>query len=230
MVEQNNIRSRGVAASTEDAAAAGMEIDKMIEVSLPEEDPRHMQSPKFARMRFNWQTNDEKQAIDRARIEVDRRIMQVFADAFSIMEEISSYARIQEVDRETGEYVFDDMGSVIWKVLPSGRIDEDFSRLTRRQKEHFIGLITVRLFAWEQMSGEMKMDALMSKAVFEEKFALGYERPIKGTIEDRTSYGNIDASQDRYLAIYMTALSHRADAIVRSMDRIALRLRDVLTA
>lgn len=78
------------------------------------------------------------------------------------------------------------------------------------------------------------MDAIMARARFEEHFAISYDE-LRGTasrttVDDRKAYGNVEAAQDRYQAIYLTALSKRSAALVKSMERLSQRLKDVLTA
>lgn len=224
MVAPGKERASGETGATEEAVAASAEIDTLIDV--PEPEAETMRTPRFHRMRFNLDPRT-RAVYTQAHTYVDREINQRFADLLFIVRQIYDIVRVAQTDEE-GNVVTDAYGNPVWVTLPNGNFDEDFLRLTRGQKEHLMFLITTRMFTWEQRAAELYADALFAKGNFEERFAIAYDAPRVGTVDDRKQRGTMDAAEERYYAIFATALSRRADAMVRSMDRLAMRLRDSL--
>jgi hypothetical protein len=63
--------------------------------------------------------------------------------------------------------------------------------------------------------------AMFAKGIWEEAFAYGYTTPRgKFTIDDRTQFGHLQSIEERYFAIFQSVLSRRADALVRSLQRL----------
>lgn len=228
MARSGGRRASGEDSSADEARAQGEELDKTIEVPTPD-DREVFRTPKFMRMRFNWASDAERAVIEHARQAVDGVIWSEFHDAYLIMNQIFDIVRFPDVG-EDGEPRRDLHGNIVWLKEPTGVPKEDFTRLTRSQKEHFIGLLTTRLFAWEQRAANMYTEAMFARAQFEERFSIAYDAPMSGTVDDRKARGNMDAAEERYFAIFKTSLSRRADAIVRSMDRLSMRLKDTLLA
>lgn len=187
-------------------------------------------APAFMRMRFNWRDRAEQLVIRNAHSAIDQMMVREFTDAYQIIDEIQSIVRIPLT--QDGNPLHDERGEIVWERTPNGRIIEDYTRLTRKQIEGFLGQITVRLFAWEQTAERMWMDALMAKAQFEERYAISYDArtgsATRTTVDDRKASGSIGAAEERYHAVYLTALSRRAQALTRSMERVGQRLKDVL--
>jgi hypothetical protein len=210
------------------ADAVADEESKTIDqpADVPTEHP--MRSPGFARMRLDWRSED-RPVIQRAKAAVEGKILMEFPDAFEVMNEILEAVRTPEVDEITGEIKRNQHGFVIWKRLPNGQFDEDFTRLSRTQREHLLFAITHRLFDWDQRAADIRMEATMARGQFEEQFAIGFDAPVTGTVDDRRAAGNLEAREERYFAIYLSALSHRADALVKAMERLGQRLKDSLT-
>lgn len=212
----------------------GAELATQIDVGDVGSDvDRTHREPRFSRMRFNWRDATQRQTVHEAHRMVDHTMVREFMDAYQIIDEIQHTVRIPIIDAE-GNFVVDENGERQWERTPGGRIIEDYSRLTRQQQEAFLGQITTRLFGWEQTAERMWMDAMMARGMFEEQFAISYDnlRGSEGrtTVDDRKAYGNMEASLDRYFAIFQTSLSRRAQALCRSMERIGQRLKDVLVA
>lgn len=228
MVQSFKPRSSGILGSSEEARQQAEMLDETHEEALPEESPHWGRTPKFARMRFDWGSREERLVIETGRAAVDSRIMKEFADAFSVFSEIYSIIRKQTVS-ENGDPIFDSLGQPVWERNSDGSFVEDFSALSHRQMRHFIGVITTRLFYWEQITADIWSEAMFAKARFEERFAIAFDNPMSGTVDDRRSAGNRDAAEERYFAIHMTHLSRRADAIVRSADRLSQRLKDLIS-
>lgn len=229
MVQANKARASGISGSAEEARDEVARLEELHTEELPEENLKYaLRTPKFTRMRFDW-APDDRMVVERARATVDGRITREFADVLYLLNDIYTIIRKQEVD-EFGDPKFDHFNLPIWERGPDGRYIEDFTLMTRRQMEHFIGLITVRLFDWEQKAADLWADAMFAKAQFEERFAIAFDAPMSGTVDDRRAAGNKDAAEERYFAIYATYLSRRADAVVRSADRLSQRMKDLLTA
>ena len=230
MVEQNKRRASGETGAAEESREAADALEAPLGDEAPgeaREEQRKWRTPAFMRMRFNWASPEEREVIEAARHEAQRAIVVAFSDAYAIMGRIYDIVREPVLD-QTGKPVRDRFGLVEWKRDPDGYFVEDFTKLTKAQKESFLGSITTALFSWEQRSADMWADALFSKAQFEERFAISYDEPLRGTVDDRQARGNREAAEERYFAIYMSTLSRKADAITRSMDRLGQRLKDIL--
>lgn len=230
--DSDDTRASGSTQAEEDAHSAAAEVTQPFEPSPLRVEEEH-RSPRFLRMRFNWRDADEMHVLRNAHAAVEQRILQEFHDAFVILAEIQDIVRIQ-MKAADGEPLVDATGAPVWQHTPGGRIVEDYTRLTRQQMESFLGQITTRLFAWEQASERMWMDCMMAKGQFEERYAVSYDA-LRGsasrtTVDDRQQYAAMDASEERYFTIYLTSASRRAQAVVRSMERLGQRLKDVLTS
>lgn len=194
---------------------------------------RVFDSMSFSRMRTRW-NRDEQEVIDAAKSQAQHELDQSFADAYRVMNRIYSHVREVVRDPQTGEPMTDSKGFVIWAKDEYGMHLEDWSRLTERDKENFLHQITTRLFTWEQHAADLKGEALFAKAMWEERFALSFttapppEGARKPTEADRTQYAQALARDQRYLAIYMTVRSNKAEALVRSIERLAMRLNNTL--
>lgn len=228
MVQAFKPRSSGVLGSSEEARQQVEALEQTHLENLPEESPRWERTPKFARMRFDWGSREERLVIETGKAAVESRIMREFADAFNVLNEVYSIIRKQAVDA-SGDPVVDSLGQPVWERNSDGSFTEDFTALSHRQMRHFIGVITTRLFYWEQIAADLWAEAMFAKARFEERFAIAFDSPMSGTVDDRRSAGNRDAAEERYFAIHMTHLSRRADAIVRSADRLSQRLKDLIS-
>lgn len=181
----------------------------------------------LSRMKLEW-GGEDAQSIIRAQAAVNDRMMSSFRDAYQLMHDIFVLVREPEVDPSTGEVLVDSHGWPKWKRTISGGWEEDWSRLTRKQKENFLFQITTRLFAWEMSAAESWGEAMFAKAQWEERFAVSYDAPVTGTISDRTARGRMGASDDRVFAIFLTLYSKKAEAVVRTMTLLAQRLKDTL--
>jgi|JI10StandDraft_1071094.scaffolds.fasta_scaffold22167_5 hypothetical protein len=231
MVASNKKRAHGETGAVEGAKEASEGMTQEIEQQLPEERARHWRTPGFSRMRYTWATTEDEVVIHRAQVEVEQVIQNLFSDAFIIVSRIFDIVREPEVD-QTGAPRTDEHGLPVWKRLLDGGYSDDYSKLTRKQREDFMFQITTNLFLWEQRAASVWGDAMFSKAQFEERFAVAYDEPgeIRGrdTVEGRTARANAAAAEDRYYAIYLSILSRRADAVMRSLDRLGMRIKDAM--
>lgn len=225
-----------------EVAAANREADKQAEETfdapstdrddLPDERDEWFRAPGFQRMRLALDSHDQ-QMMNRVLDAIDREMVNRFADAYFVMNEIFDVIRKQaeEVDPQTGEIkpIFDRYGYRVWaKDEATGSYIEDWELLTYRQREEFLMRITTNLFDWEQRAVTLWTEAMFAKAMFTERFAIEYDSPMTGTIDDRNAVANTKAAEDRYYALMRTSLSRKADALVRTLNNVALRLRDLI--
>ena len=90
--------------------------------------------------------------------------------------------------------------------------------------------LTINLVFWEQRAADAWGESMFAKASWEERQAIGYDAPTRGTVDDRHAKGTIDSREERYFAILQAYRSRKADAMVRSMERLAQRLKDSMVA
>ncbi len=196
--------------------------------ALPEEREEWFRAPGFQRMKVAWEGQD-KAMLDRAQHAISRRIWDTFPEALAIMNDIYETVRLKEPNPVTSEPMVDGFGFTVWqKDSLTGAYIEDWTLLDSRQKEHFLFRIATQIFEWEQRSADLWTEAMFSKGMFTERFSIEFDAPIHGTVDDRNARGNKEAAEDRYFAIYNAAVSRKAEAIVRSMNILMLRLKDTL--
>lgn len=227
-VKSGQTRASGETTAAEVAAEEVEKLDETIEPELPQEREKIFRTPGFARMRVDWST-DDRLVIARAQNAVDKRITDNFMDAYQVMHEIYDLVRTPEVDPETGEILTDQFGFKKWHRTPSGSFEEDWTRLTLKEKENFMFTITTRIFEWESRAADAWGEAMFAKAAWEERFSIAFDAPVSGTVDDRKAVGNIDAREEKYLAIFLTLYSRKADAIVRTLSLLGQRLKDSMS-
>jgi hypothetical protein len=225
-IKSGKTRASGELAADEEAQVEVEKMDGTMEAEpLHEEKEKTFRTPGFSRMRLDWRKEDAA-IIEQARAAVEGRIIQNFEDAYEVMYRVYDLVRTPEVDPETGEIKVDQFGYTIWKKNPSGSYEEDWTKLTVKEKENFLFTITTRLFDWQQRTADVWAEAMFAKAQFEERFSIAFDAPISGTVDDRRAIGNLDAREERYFAIFRTYYSRRADALVRTLELLGQRLRD----
>lgn len=227
-VSTERARVSGKTAASEEAEKQAEDMVEPFVESLPEEREQWFRSPGFQRMRTAWNGPDAQQ-MQRISGIIDDLVFTAFSDAYAVMSDLYDLVRDPEVDPATGEVRTDSSGFPIWRKTISGAYVEDWTALTVRQKEDFLYRITTSLFLWTQKSVDLWVEAMMAKAIFTENFSMAYDSPMTGTIEDRNAVGNIKAAEDRYFALFTSAVSKRADAVVRSMELLSQRLKDTLS-
>lgn len=221
-------RASGQTPADEEAKKVAEKADEPIEEEvLPEEREKRFRTPGFSRMKVRWD-DDDWVVVHQAQSAVDGRILHNFADAYEVMNEVYDIVRTPEVD-DNGEPKRDQYGFVVWKQTVGGGFEEDYTRLSVKQRENLMFTITTRLFSWEQRAADAWGEAMFAKARWEERFSIGYDAPFSGTIEDRTAKGNIESTEERYFAIFLTLYSRKADALMRTMNLLGQRLKDSMT-
>lgn len=219
------------------ARAANKQADEQAEVmdqtvtekdDLPDEREEWFRAPGLRRMQMDFSPAD-RAVMDRMHSAIEKAVFEEFADAWAIMSRLWDIVREPEINEATGEIATDPFGFKIWKKDPlTQSYIEDWSQLTLTQQRDFLFEITTRIFEWEQRKERLWTNAMFSKAIFTERFAIEYDAPMSGTIDDRNAVANSKAAEDRYFALMQTSVSRRADAIVRTMNSLMLRLRDAL--
>lgn len=219
-------RQSGMTQAEEVSREIADEADKPLD--LPNPDQILWRTPGFHRMRTSM-SDDERSVMDAIHHQVEGEVITAFADAYRIMEEVYEVVRQAEVDG-AGNPRRDAHGLVIWQRDHLGGYVEDWSKLNHRERERFLFSITTKVFAWSQKAARMWGEAMFTKTMWEERFSMDYSTPRDGTIDDRTAAGRTGAIDERYLAVYAAYVSRRADAVVRSMELLATRLKDVMLA
>lgn len=222
-------RQSGLTAGMEEADKAAEQLTEPIETAqLPEERNKEFEGLNFSRMRTSWATADDRNTMKTIKDTVDRRILEEFEDAYGLLYEIFMVVREPEIDQATGEVKVDEYDQPVWQQRPSGAWVEDWTRLTERQTRDFLFTLTTRLFYWEQRAADIWGESMFAKALWQESFSRSFDRPVSGTIEDRNAVATVASSEDKYFALFVSYLSRRADALVRQLNALTLRLRDTL--
>jgi hypothetical protein len=207
------------------------EADKLPEVELHEDRTREMSSLSLSRMRWEWPT-ELGESMDALHQMIDNQMLMKFAGAYQIMNDLYMVVREPMVGAG-GEMLEDAHGWPIWETNESGAYIEDFTRLGIKEVQNFLFRITTQLFAWEQTSARLWGDAMFAKAVWEEALGLGYEQAKSNgsrTVEDRTQASRLVSREERLFSLFKSTLSRQAEALVRSMQLLGQRLKDVLSA
>lgn len=227
---EEDVRVSGKTAEQEIREAIVATADELPHPELPEERNRSFRFPGFSRMRTEWYGEDGI-TMRMVHSRVEDVIDAAFNDLFAIRQELYDVVRAPELDGD-GQPRLDRHGWIVWRVDANGNYDEDWKRLGRDQQARFLFLITTRIFEWEERMDRMWAEAMMGKTQWEEAFSTGWQstegnRPTEG---DKTAQGRLTSQEERYFAIYLTYLSRRAESLVRGMERLAQRIKDVHTA
>jgi hypothetical protein len=199
--------------------------ERPLEPDIPPDRTRQFTHTSLSRMRTGWKGDDDARLAE-VRATADDIIRAEFSVAFSVMERIYRYVRTPVVDGETGEVRAYPDGTPMWESDGLGAPVEDWGALGPREREALLLTITTWLFEWELRSVDKWAEAMFAKVQWEEKFARGFialpGAAISGkpTIDDRTQWGHQFSAEERYFAVFRAVLSRKADALVRSMNRL----------
>jgi hypothetical protein len=207
------------------------EADRPMEVEVHDDRTRELESTSMSRMRLDWAPGDQE-AIEGLHEIVSNQMLVLFGSAYQIMNDI--YWIVRTPQYEDGTVLLDPVtGYPLWEVTESGGYLEDYSLLTNSMMKEFLFKITVRLFDWEQKQADLWGDSMFAKAQWEQAISRGFEQahlaPGRSTVEDRTQQARRVSREERLMAIFRTLMSKKADAVVRSTERLAQRLKDVVT-
>jgi hypothetical protein len=220
-------RASGKTVAEENAADKHDEMDQEIDNNvLPEERELEFSTPGFSRMRTDWKSGD-RMMLQRIQTVVQERLYEEFADAYAIMSDLYDIVRNPMIGSD-GEPVRDVYGFVLWQRSDSGAFQEDWSLLDRKQQEHFIFRITTQSFEWAQRSADLWGEAMFAKAMWAESFAIEFDAPMSGSEAVRKARGDMNAAESRQFAIFVAYASRKADALLRSMELLNLRISQLL--
>jgi hypothetical protein len=223
MVAQGKPRQSGKTAAQETAIEAGKDADAPLDSDI--EHTRKFRTPGFARMRTDWRPEDAI-ILTKAKLAAEDRLILEFADAYRVLAHIYDIVRTPlEVD---GQVQKDRHGWTMWAKDEYGSFIEDWSKLTTGHRDTILFTLATRLYDWEQKAADAWGEAMFAKGQWEERFSIGFDAPMSGTVQDREATGRIWSADERYFAIQMTFYSRKADALVRTMTRLADRLKDSL--
>lgn len=194
---------------------------------IPADRTRQFTHTNFSRMRTTWR-DSEQPAMAVVQAEAERIIRGEFRMVQAVLGRIRKTVRIPLADGKTGEIFLDADGGPRWELDEYDLPAEDWSRLTGNEElvKDLLWTVTTWLYEWEQQSTKLWAEAMYAKVNWEQAFAKGFLSPPgeqitgKPTIDDRTQAGHRYSADDRYFAVFRSALSRRADAAVRSMTRL----------
>jgi hypothetical protein len=230
MVDRDKKRpSSGESGGEEVAREESKKFDQPAEVTLPEERARKFRTVGLSRMRTDW-NDPEKITINRVKRLVQTRYEEAFADAELILYGLLNTIR-EPVTNADGEIVPGPDGLPEWRRNSTGTFVEDWGKLTHREREKYLFQITTGIYLWEQRAADVWGEAMLAKAAWEDAFSIGYEmlEGTKPTIDDRTARGRLESRDEKYFALYLSWFSRKADALVRTMNLLGQRLKDVHT-
>jgi YD repeat-containing protein len=195
------------------------------EPDIPPDRTRRFTHVNFSRMRTEWKPEDKIKLQEVGRL-ADVALARAFPEAVWLLERLYGIVREKLVTSD-GVVVKDTAGRTRWKRDENGFMIEHWDRLGDAQREEILDELTVHLVEWAQQAAVMWGSAMFAKGIWEEKFAWGYttyEAPGRKTIDDRTQAGHLASMEERYFSIFQSMLSRRADALVRSLERLYDRL------
>lgn len=225
MVQSNKARAHGQTGAEAEAKEQGKELAKVLDF---DPDKPLTLTRAFQRLRTDWHGQDYE-IIQSVKNTVEDQLNREFEDAIEIRFKLFNIVRNPLIDETTGEVLTDDAGLPLWQQYSDGTYVEDWSKITRADREKLVYEIATRLYRWEQLSVDAWGEALFAKAVWEEAFATGFDSTVdnKATVDARNAHANRVAADNRYLAVYKSYYSKKAEAVVRSMDRLCQRLKDL---
>jgi hypothetical protein len=217
-IENGKTRAHGQSTADSAAEEESQEVDTPI--TEPDDKPILL-TRAFQRMRTDWNSQD-RDTIQKVMGIVKGQLFDDFSDAYAVRYEMFDIVR-----DKTGEV--DEFGAPIWLQNPNGTFVEDWNRLTNRDRERFIYQISTRMFDWEQFAADAWGEALFAKAQWQEAFSTGFDAFTEGraTVDAREARANRQAADHRYLAVFKSLYSKKADSLIKSMERLNQRLKDL---
>lgn len=218
-ITNGQVRAHGQTVGDALAEEQAAEIDRPADEGKPDKPIGLTRA--FQRMRTDWHSEDADTIRKVQRI-ADDRLFENFSDAFAIRFEMFNIVR-----STNGEV--DEFGVPVWEQNDDGTYVEDWNKLTSRDRERFIYQIITRMADWEQKAADAWGEALFAKAQWQEAFSTGFDTftETKATEKAREARANRMAADARYLAVYKSVYSKKVDALIKSLDRICQRLKDL---
>jgi hypothetical protein len=224
MSDQGHRRASGASVAVVLADEAAEDFGKPVEVETEVEEARRWRSPGFQRLRTDWRTED-RPIIEGARETAEGRLRREFGGLYILLNRIYDVVREPAVTPD-GEIIKDRFGYTQWLKDENDHYRDDFSKLTLREKEHFLFELTTNLIWWQQQAADAWGEAMLAKTMWTERFSFGFDAPTKGTDEQRKAAANLDARDEHYFAIFLAWYSKKADALVRSVELLGQRIKD----
>jgi hypothetical protein len=211
-------------------AEVSKEADEPMDVEMDPDRTRENTSTGLSRIRTDY-FNDDDAEIQSIIAEVEGVLRRTFPGVYMVMNDLWMHVRKPVANPATGEMMLDIFGWPVWEKLPGGAYDEDYSRLTNAEKDHFLLQITTLVGEWGQEAENLRAHAQFRKVLWEGAMADGFVAPTgRVTVEERTQRGRAASMDDRLRAVYRHVLSRKAERLVRDMELLGQRLKDSLTA
>ncbi len=205
------------------------EPDHPLDETDTQGEPKKWRTPGFQRMRLDW-SSDDREVLNRAKSTAEGRLYREFPEVYRLLYRVYDVVRTAEVNPDTGEILMDQWGLPRWQKDSVGSYLEDFSKLGIKEKEDILFTITTHLVEWQQLAADAWGEAMFAKAQWEERFSIGYDAPMSGTIEARTAAGRLDSRDERYFALFISLYSRKADALMRSIELLGQRVKDSMVS
>lgn len=226
MTAQEERRASGRLTSEEIAREVSKTADDPIEVTEPGERDLQFDTPGFGRIRTDLR-GDDARVLKQVEHKINQVLWEEFWALYTIQDAFQSLVRdpLMRPDDPT-KPLLDEGGHQAWARDPvTGLPVEDWTRLTDAWRYHYQHQIMNMLFGWEQSAEKLRGRSLFAKAKWEELFAAGFESlptisATRPTVDDREHRAKRIAAEERYYAVFMSSLSRRADALVKSMVRL----------
>jgi hypothetical protein len=190
---------------------------------IPPDRTRQFSHVNFSRIRTDWKPADKIKLAEITRL-ADDVLATVFADAWWLVERLYRVVREPMIITSSGEVMKDMAGHIKWKRNEHGFLIEHWDRLGDAERDDFLFELATHMIEWRQQAAQMWGSAMFAKGIWEQAFAWGYttaaEEGRRLTIDDRTQAGHLAGIEDRYFAIFQAVLSRRADALIRSLERL----------
>lgn len=195
---------------------------------------RRFDTTGFSRMRTDWDDAD-RESMGVILAETDLIIRSEFRVAFAVMARLRKLVRIPAADPESGEVLTGPDDRPLWETDEDDLPVENWGLLRDADRASLLFSIASFLFEWELAAVDKWAEAMFAKVQWEDRFSHsftalpGVSITGKPTIEDRTQWGQRLSLEERYFAIFKSALSRKADALIRSMIRIQRLLEGTST-
>lgn len=209
----------------------GADREQPLAPDIPPDRTRRFTHVNFSRMRTQW-TEADKTRLAEINRRADIVMSDCFPDAWWLLERVYRVVREPVVQTATGVIMTDGAGHTRWQRNSLGFIVEHWDRLGDRERDDFLHELAIHLIEWRQQAVTMWGSAMFAKGIWEEAFAYGYttaQSPGGGrlTVDDKTQAGHLAGIEDRYFAIFQAVLSRRAEALIKSLERLeALLMKD----
>lgn len=185
---------------------------------------RQFSNTSFSRMKRSW-VGDEAASLGEVHFAADQAVQAQFGRALRVLARLHELTQIPETNDQGDVLTYAD-GSTRFLLDESGDPVVDYTRLNKKNRTDILMVITTHLYDWEKASTQKWAEAMYAKVIWEQAFSEGYRKlpgtAISGkpTIDDRTQTGHSFSAQDRYFAVFCSALSRQAEALVRNMIRV----------